>query len=297
MYSGAGRRHPEAMSEHTTHTHSIKRLERSRSHRILAGVSGGLGEYFDLNPAFFRLGFVVLTLLGGAGILVYLAALLVIPDEGKEDSIAASALEGRRERPWPFIGLAVAGVALAVLLTRATIWPGAGIGWVLILLAGLVILRSSTRESARPHRLLKWILGILATLVVAIAVATAVTAAWFDVSLGDGVGSRVVAPTSAAELKPSYELGIGNLRVDLSDVGTLTTESHVLAKVGLGELRIVVPRDASVTATATAKAGEVYVFGRHDDGRHAKASAGSGGKLVIDARVGAGRIDIVRSGQ
>ena len=296
MYAAASPRHPLFMSEHT-HTPSIKRLERSRSHRMLAGVSGGLGEYFDLNPAFFRLGFVVLTLLGGAGILVYLAALLVIPDEGKEESIAAAALEARRERPWPFIGLAVAGVALAVLLTRATIWPGAGIGWVLILLAGLVILRSSTRESARPHRLLKWIAGIVVVLVVAIAAATAATAAWCVVSLGDGVGSRVVAPTSPAELEPSYELGVGNLRVDLSGLGPVAKESHVLAKVGLGELRIVVPRDASVTATATAKAGEVYVFGRHDDGRHAKASAGSGGKLVIDARVGAGRIDIVRSGQ
>jgi phage shock protein PspC (stress-responsive transcriptional regulator) len=295
MYAEAPPRHPRAMSEHTTHTQSIKRLERSRSHRIVAGVSGGLGEYFDLNPAFFRLGFVVLTLLGGAGILVYLAALLVIPDEGKEQSIAAAAVEGRRERPWPFIGLALAGVALAVLVTRLTTGPSAGIGWVLILLAGLFIIRSSTRENARPHRLLKWLAGILVVLVVAIAATTAATAAWFDVSLGDGVGSRTVAPTSAAELKPTYELGIGNLRVDLSGLEPVTKESHVLAKVGIGELRIVVPRDASVTATATAKAGEVYVFGRHDDGRHAKASAGSGGKLVIDARMGAGRIDIVRS--
>ena len=283
------------MSEQTTHTPSIKRLERSRSHRILGGVAGGLGEYFDLNPAFFRLGFVVLTLLGGAGILVYLAALLVIPDEGREDSIAAAAVEGRRERPWPFIGLGLAGVALAVLLTRATIWPSAGIGWVLILLAGLFIIRSSTRENKRPHRLLLWLVGVLVALVVAAAAAAAGTAAWFDVSLGDGVGSRNVAPQSAADLKPTYELGIGDLRLDLSDIGPVTAQTHVLAKVGLGELRIVVPRDLSVTATASAKAGDVYVFGRHDDGRHAKATAGSDGKLTIDAKVGAGRIDIVRS--
>ena len=55
------------MSEHITHTQGIKRLERSSTDRMLAGVSGGLGRYFDLNPAVFRLGFVVLTLLGGAG--------------------------------------------------------------------------------------------------------------------------------------------------------------------------------------------------------------------------------------
>jgi phage shock protein C len=283
------------MSEHTTHTQSIKRLERSSSHRIVAGVAGGLGEYFDLNPAFFRLGFVVLTLLGGAGILVYLAALLVMPDHGKETSIAEAAIAGRRDRPWPFIGLALAGVALVVLVTRASIWPSAGIGWVLVLLAGLFIIRSSTRENARPHRLLKWLAGIVVALVVAAAVAVGVTAAWFDVSLGDGVGSRVEAPSSISQLKPSYETGIGNLKLDLSGVGPITTRKHVLAKVGLGELRIIVPRGVKVEATATAKAGDVYVFGQHDDGRHAKASTGTSGELVIDAKVGAGRIDIVRS--
>ena len=53
---------------------------------MLIGVCGGLGRYFDLNPTVFRVGFVVLTLLGGAGVLVYLAAALVMPAEGKERS-------------------------------------------------------------------------------------------------------------------------------------------------------------------------------------------------------------------
>ena len=73
------------MSENITHTPSTKRLERSSSDRVIAGVSGGLGRYFDLNPTFFRLGFVVLTLLGGAGILIYLAAVLVLPDEARSN--------------------------------------------------------------------------------------------------------------------------------------------------------------------------------------------------------------------
>jgi len=69
------------MSEHT-HTlenGAAKRLERSRSDRMVAGVCGGLARYFDIHPAFYRVGFVVLTLLGGAGLLIYLAAALVIP--------------------------------------------------------------------------------------------------------------------------------------------------------------------------------------------------------------------------
>ena len=57
------------MSEHTTQIPEIRRLQRSRSDRMLAGVSGGLARYFEIHPAVFRVGFVVLTLLGGAGIL------------------------------------------------------------------------------------------------------------------------------------------------------------------------------------------------------------------------------------
>ena len=93
------------MSEHTTHIPEIRPLQRSRSDRMLAGVSGGLARYFEIHPAIFRVGFVVLTLLGGAGILIYLAAWLVIPDEGKDDSIATAALRNRRDRPWPLIGV------------------------------------------------------------------------------------------------------------------------------------------------------------------------------------------------
>src|SRR2546426_7134093 len=67
----------ERMSEHVTEQPTVKqRLERSRSNRMLAGVCGGLARYFDLNPAFYRVGFVVLTLLGGAGVLIYIAAAL-----------------------------------------------------------------------------------------------------------------------------------------------------------------------------------------------------------------------------
>lgn len=298
MVAAFAARHSRCMSEHTTHTESIKRLERS-SDRLLAGVAGGLGRYFELNPNFFRLGFVVLTLLGGAGVLVYLAAVLVVPDEGKEESIAAAAIAGRRERPWPLVGLGLAAVALAVLLSRTWFWPSAGIGWVLVLLAGLAILWSY--DARRGHRRARVLLGSLIALaaaaIVLMATAAAVAFAWFDVSLGDGIGTRVVAPASSAELQPSYELGVGNLRVDLSRVGPVTSETHVLAKVGVGELRVIVPRDVSVAATAHAKAGNVYVFTRHDDGVNARASVGSNADLVVDARVGAGRIDIVRAPQ
>jgi phage shock protein PspC (stress-responsive transcriptional regulator) len=285
------------MSENITYTPSTKRLERSSSDRMIAGVSGGLGRYFDLNPTFFRLGFVVLTLLGGAGTLIYLAALLVVPDEGKGQSIAAEILARRRERPWPLVGLGLAAVALAVLLSRASIWPAAGFGWVLVLLAGLAILWTSDagRGNRRSRILVRSLVGLMVAVIVAVIAAVSLAVAWFDVGVGDGVGTRVEAPASSAELKSSYELAVGDLRVDLSNIGPITNETHVQAKVGVGELRIIVPRTVSVTANAHAKVGEVYVLSRHDDGRNAQVSTGSGDLLVIDAKVGAGRIDVVRA--
>jgi phage shock protein C len=78
---------------------------------MLAGVCEGLARYFDVNPALYRVGFVVLTLLGGAGILIYLAAVLVIPEEGKQDSIASGALRSRQDQPWALVGLGLVAVA------------------------------------------------------------------------------------------------------------------------------------------------------------------------------------------
>ena len=62
------------------------RLERSSSDRMVAGVAGGLAATSTSTPPSYRVGFVVLALLGGAGFVIYLAAALVIPKEGEQDS-------------------------------------------------------------------------------------------------------------------------------------------------------------------------------------------------------------------
>jgi Putative stress-responsive transcriptional regulator len=57
-----------------------KRLLRSRSDRRLAGVCAGIAEYFGWDPTLVRVGWIVLTLLGGSGILLYLIMWLVMPE-------------------------------------------------------------------------------------------------------------------------------------------------------------------------------------------------------------------------
>src|SRR4051812_23995253 len=140
MARGQCARHGGHMSEHTLNPPSIKRLERTRTDKVLAGVSAGLGRYFDLTPAVFRLGFVVLTLLGGAGILVYIAAVLVMPKEGDERSIAEGILAERRDHPARLVALGLVAVAVLSLLARADTWPTAGTAWVLVVIAGLIFL-------------------------------------------------------------------------------------------------------------------------------------------------------------
>ena len=56
-----------------------KKLYRSNDGRMIAGVCAGLGEYFHLDATLFRLGFALLTCMGGSGILVYILAALIMP--------------------------------------------------------------------------------------------------------------------------------------------------------------------------------------------------------------------------
>jgi phage shock protein PspC (stress-responsive transcriptional regulator) len=71
-----------------------RRLYRARQDRILFGVCAGLGEYFEVDPVLIRLGFVVITLAGGAGVLAYIILALVLPEQ---DAASTSGREGLRD--------------------------------------------------------------------------------------------------------------------------------------------------------------------------------------------------------
>jgi phage shock protein PspC (stress-responsive transcriptional regulator) len=119
---------------------------------VIAGVAGGLGRYFDLPPIFFRVAFVVLALVGGAGILLYAAAVLIIPDQGKHDSIAVEALRDHRDRPWLLVGVGLMGLATISLIAQARFWPSGGFAWTLLLLGAIAIVWSQRHESSPSPR-------------------------------------------------------------------------------------------------------------------------------------------------
>ena len=273
------------MSEHTVTQPFVKRLERSQTDKIIAGVSGGLGRYFDLSPAVFRLGFVALTLLGGAGVLVYIAAVFVMPKEGEERSIAEDILAKRRDHPARLVALALVAVAVLSLLARANTWPSAGTAWLLVAIAALIFLWTGRRRGIAIA-----LLSFLALLVVIAIAAVSAAFAWFNVSLDDGVGTHTYIPTTAPD--NTYKLGIGKLTLDLTQI---PRGSHVKASVGIGELRVVVPQGLNATVDAHMKAGSIDALGRHDDGSNAHLVIAGGNALTVDAKVGAGHIDVVRA--
>lgn len=60
---------------------STRKLYRSRTDRKLAGVCGGLAQYFNTDATLIRVLFVVLAVLGGSGFLIYLAMWVIVPNE------------------------------------------------------------------------------------------------------------------------------------------------------------------------------------------------------------------------
>lgn len=58
-----------------------KRLYKSKENRVLCGVCGGIGEYFNIDPVIVRLLLVVLCCAGGGGIVGYIIAAIIIPEQ------------------------------------------------------------------------------------------------------------------------------------------------------------------------------------------------------------------------
>ena len=75
-----------------------KRLLRIRQGRIVAVVCAGLGAYFGVDVNLVRLAFGVLTVFYGFGILLYLIAWLILPEEGEDGSIVESFVSKRTSR-------------------------------------------------------------------------------------------------------------------------------------------------------------------------------------------------------
>jgi len=120
-----------------------RRLRRSNHDRMIAGVSGGIADYFGIDPIIVRLGFVALALLGGSGVGIYLIAWLVMPHAYEDESAAVNALRGGRRAGGRAL-LAAGLLFLAVIILSSSLfWLPLGDGLflpLLILAAGIALL-------------------------------------------------------------------------------------------------------------------------------------------------------------
>jgi len=152
----------------------MRRLYRSRRERVIAGVCGGLAEYFNVDVTIVRLVWAVAVFAGGTGILAYILAVLIIPEEPyghvPDNGPAGGATEsddiGRQGEPVPgrrghreagpprgqggaVLGWLLIGLGLLLLLRNLIPWLTWGLFWPLILVAGGVYILSSALKGGR----------------------------------------------------------------------------------------------------------------------------------------------------
>ncbi|MBQ4473784.1 MAG: PspC domain-containing protein [Lachnospiraceae bacterium] len=62
-----------------------KRLTRSKKNKVVAGVCGGLAEYLNVDPTIIRLAAALFCVMGGSGILLYVIAAIIMPEDSGDD--------------------------------------------------------------------------------------------------------------------------------------------------------------------------------------------------------------------
>ncbi len=140
-----------ATMEPTTSRPRRRRLARSGDDRILTGAAGGLGEWLGIDPVVVRLAFGVLSLAGGAGIVLYLAVALVSAPPGPPE-LSRPRTSSRQAVA---VGMVVTGVM--VLLRDLGLWLGDSIVWPASLAAlgsAVIWTRGDDTDRARWRRLL-----------------------------------------------------------------------------------------------------------------------------------------------
>src|SRR5438067_1386651 len=306
------------------------RLVRTRRGRLIGGVCSGLGAHFGVDPILLRIAFVGLAIFGGVGFWLYLAFLLLVPEEG------ASAPPLRlRQLPWrPIAGVAVLIAAAAVGLPAAS-HPALGSAWAAGVVVGTIALvgtaalglrmalrrrihaqrrRDPERGPSPDQRL--WSFLALAVAVTAGILLLALAGAWLagterhlaawavvavgaiaaaHADLHGGLGERTYRPAALAQLRPSYSLGAGLLEVDLRDVQLPPGDTTLHVRLGAGQVVVLVSDQVCVATHARIGAGYVGALDRESGGLdvnwvHRPSAPKGVSRLLLSGRVGLGTL-------
>jgi phage shock protein PspC (stress-responsive transcriptional regulator) len=272
------------------------RLVRSRRGRLIGGVCSGLGAHFSVDPILFRIAFVGLAIFSGVGIALYLAILLLVPEEGVSRAPIFMLWRGSVEDQWHAsadrrllrrLVIATAVVACAVLLALAGAWLAGThaqlAAWAVVAVGAALVLNAFTHTIRR---------FVLPSVAFALAVTTIAAA---HVDLRGGMGDRFHHPQSLSEVRRGYRLGAGRLEIDLRNLvfPTGTTQLHV--RLGVGELVVLVPRGVCVATSARIGGGYVGALERRSAGLDVNWSERPSPppgtpRLLVDGNVGLGAL-------
>ncbi len=210
--------------------------------------------------------------------------------QAKTDQILAKKIARAREpRSGALFGLTVSIVAIAMAITRLVSDANGGTGWttyvaIALAIVGLAVVVSSFIGDGGALIFV----GLLLAPVLA-----------FGSLLPDArIGQQTVDPVTAAEVASSYKHGIGQLELDLTEVGnpnallgrTITIDS------GVGQTRVILPSDLDVAVNTELRAGEIRLFDRQTDGTSVELSQPAKGArhLTIDINHRLGNIEVIR---
>jgi phage shock protein PspC (stress-responsive transcriptional regulator) len=275
-------------------------LRRSRTDKVIGGVSGGLAEYTGIDALLWRVGFVALAL-AGPGVPVYLLLWLFM-SAGPRDGAAArvKAPAGPRS-PVPGVTLAALLIVVGtlVLISRFTDWSidprfvlGPGL---LVVGVGLVAAAFSSGRRAKGGLIALGALLSLALMVVS-------AEPWRNVE--GGVGDRTYHPMTAADVRPVYSGGVGDVRLDLSDIDLSDLDGPITTRLdaGVGDVEILVPRSADIRVEANSGIGTIDVFGsRSSDGGSypgtgaANWTGDDDPEIVLEIDAGIGDVEVDRA--
>jgi phage shock protein PspC (stress-responsive transcriptional regulator) len=239
-----------------------RRLYRSRSDRVIWGVCGGLARYFNIDPVIVRVAAVALVFAGGAGLFLYIAALLLVPNEG----------EGGGPGEAPSRGLVIAGVivlvvAVCVLLPFSGWWDGWSLVPIgLVGVAGLLVWRMATgqRPEGNPREVLRAMgLGVA---LIALCLALAFGAAWAAAAGGSEAVAGIVIAAGLALIAGAFLDGRARW--------------------------LILPAMAIALPAGVVSAADIDVTGGHGDKTYRPASSDAvrdtyrlgAGELVVDLR-------------
>ena len=267
-------------------------LQRSRTNKVIGGVSGGLGEYTGIDPLLWRVGFVAVTLAWGVGLIIYPLLWLLMPAGPVDPAAQAAQVSTRAQRAPAGPRSPVPGITLAALLilvgigamvsrfTDLDLGVRGFLGTALVVV-GLGLVGAALSGVGRGAR--GGLVALGAVLSLAAVISTTVD---FDEGPRGRVGDQVFRPATVAAVQERYEGGVGDLEVDLTriDGATIDRPVRITVEHGVGDVDVLVPRDADVFVAGEGGIGEVEFEGE-TIGRPGTLYPGAGnGDWVDDGR-------------